>query len=249
MKSLFILLLSAGAALAADGRVQVDTASRGQSAFRSVGVVYSPTTSYYGTGFLISPCHVLTNYHIVSGGDDKEFKEGEEFEFAFNADKDGRLRGLAKGRVVGHSKSFTVHRNRHSDWAVIRLVHAAHVAQPLRMMKMPYDLARKLNLRMLGFPGDKIASSNKYHLWSQTCVITANDATGWIGTCKTSVGDSGSPIAAAANDGGYVVVAINAAGPRVEGDPLAASSANTVTPIQSVHDEVIDVMAKNKCSP
>ena len=58
---------------AADPRVIIDRLDPGYKQFNAVGVVYpiaqtdgfAVMSKYRGTGAMISPCHLLTNYHVA----------------------------------------------------------------------------------------------------------------------------------------------------------------------------------------
>jgi len=171
-----------------------------------------------GTGFLVSPCHVLTAYHVAAGGDrvDEssvstlyvgEGRIGPDFpdlnRFADSSPAHPVLWGRYV-RVAENSnllvRAQSVERNGWEDWALLELDKCFGAAPySYGYLKLAPVTTRELmksgaslSSRSVGLPGDKSARS----LWEDpTCrLIGQIYASGWQHDCITIPGNSGGPI-------------------------------------------------------
>ncbi len=123
-------LLASAACLAqapqtADPRVIIDRLDANFRQFNAVGIVYPIATTdgtiitsrYRGTGAMISPCHMLTNYHVAFEASRREVL----FEVGQSA---GDVAGFAYktvGRVID-AGAFWAERDIVDDWALVKLI-------------------------------------------------------------------------------------------------------------------------------
>ncbi|MEZ5830687.1 MAG: tetratricopeptide repeat protein [Dongiaceae bacterium] len=171
-----------------------------------------------GTGFLVSPCHVLTAYHVAGGGGEVDEsristfyvgqgKIGPDFPDLNRFADSSRARPVLWGRYVRLDddsdllvRSQSVERNGWEDWALLRL-EKCFGGKPYSYgyLKLAPVTTRELMTsgaslpaRSIGLPGDKSTAS----LWEDpTCrLIGQIYASGWEHDCVTIPGNSGGPI-------------------------------------------------------
>jgi lipoprotein NlpI/V8-like Glu-specific endopeptidase len=171
-----------------------------------------------GTGFLVSPCHVLTAYHVAAGGDQVdetrgstfyvgEGKIGPDFPDLNRFADSSPARPVLWGRYVRIAENSNllvraqaVERNGWEDWALLELDKCfGAVPYSYGYLKLAPVTTRELMqggaslaARSVGLPGDKSALS----LWEDpTCrMIGQIYASGWQHDCMTIPGNSGGPI-------------------------------------------------------
>ncbi|HET6158125.1 MAG TPA: tetratricopeptide repeat protein [Dongiaceae bacterium] len=171
-----------------------------------------------GTGFLVSPCHVLTAYHVAAGGervDEKsasmfyvgEGKIGPDFPDLNRFAESSPAHPVLWGRYVRTAansnllvRAQSVERNGWEDWALLELDKCFGAAPySYGYLKLAPVSTRglmtsgaSLAARSVGLPGDKSAQS----LWEDpTCrLIGQIYASGWQHDCITIPGNSGGPI-------------------------------------------------------
>ncbi len=171
-----------------------------------------------GTGFLVSPCHVLTAYHVAAGGEEVteaatstfyvgDGKIGPDFPDLDRFAESAVARPVAWGSYVRLSedsnlleRAQSVERNGWEDWALLRLDTCFGGAPySYGYLKLAPVTTREimrggahLPARSVGLPGDKSAKS----LWEDpTCrFIGQIYASGWQHDCMTIPGNSGGPI-------------------------------------------------------
>lgn len=171
-----------------------------------------------GTGFLVSPCHVLTAYHVAAGGErvDEtrtstfyigEGSIGPDFPDLGRFAESTGARPVLWGRYVRAgeksnllTRAQAVQRNGWEDWALLELDTCFGAAQyGYGYLKLAPVMTRELMkggatmaARSVGLPGDKSAAS----LWEDpTCrLIGQIYASGWQHDCMTIPGNSGGPI-------------------------------------------------------
>ena len=171
-----------------------------------------------GTGFLVSPCHVLTAYHVAAGGEKVdensasmfyigEGAKGPDFPDLNRFADSSAAHPVLWGRYVRSGddsnllvRAQSVERNGWEDWALLELDKCFGAAPysygylklaPVttrELMKSGASLAA----HSIGLPGDKSALS----LWEDpTCrLIGQIYASGWQHDCITIPGNSGGPI-------------------------------------------------------
>lgn len=236
-------------AMAEDSRFEIHT-TQDYRIFNSVGLVREIDESdpEHGSGFLISPCHVLTNYHVAFGSDSAEPVKDKRVRFSLNMGGRSGPETFA-GTVVGYGDDFLPTRNRYDDWALIRLdANPGDRYGYFRIAATPFPAVRQLDLISAGFPADKPVSS----LWGDACRIPDREQYGWITNCILVPGSSGGPIATRNQRGEYVVVGMNS-GFHVNRGLVSKSEVrrdrlNIATPISGLYDRVQTLMKNNGCS-
>jgi lipoprotein NlpI/V8-like Glu-specific endopeptidase len=171
-----------------------------------------------GTGFLVSPCHVLTAYHVAAGGarvDETTVSTfyigdggiGPDFPDLNRFAESAVARPVVWGRYVRLAdesnllaRAQSVERNGWEDWALLELDTclgaAPHGYGHLELAPVTTrEIMRggaNIPARSVGLPGDKTAQS----LWEDpTCrLIGQIYASGWQHDCITIPGNSGGPI-------------------------------------------------------
>jgi hypothetical protein len=120
-----------------------------------------------GTGFLVSPCYVLTNYHAVFGLDPQAAKRPHRVSFTVG---DGPLQ-----RTVQGSPAFwgAFNDNVEHDWALVKLDECVGGEAEFGWMELraqPAASMRGLQVALAGFPSDR----PRDRLWLQpSCQVRA----------------------------------------------------------------------------
>ena len=156
------------------------------------------TTSSFdmGTAFLVSPCYVLTNYHVVFGNRKVEPEPEQDWSGTF-------LAGGRKSHAVP-IKFGAFYENEWRDWVLLKLdsdeQHPCVGEDPnigwVQLAALPSEGAPDRSLSTAGYPSDKTASS----LWRQDTCHLFEQLSGrqnrglWTTDCATRPRASGSPI-------------------------------------------------------
>jgi len=149
-----------------------------------------------GTAFLVSPCYVLTAYHVVFGNGPSEPEADQDYSMTFS------VHGKTSRAVPAKFGEFYRYEGR--DWALLRLdpdaEHRCLGEDPrtgwVRLARLSSHAAKHQSLSLAGYPSDKDASS----LWRQdTCHLfhrlSGKRSRGlWTTDCATRPRASGSPI-------------------------------------------------------
>ena len=244
------LMSLAAPARAEDSRFTIEP-TQDYKIFGSVGLVREMDESdpEHGSGFMISPCHVLTNYHVAFGSDSAQPVKDKRVRFSLGVAGKSGTETFA-GTVVGFGDDFLPTRNRYDDWALIRLDSSPGEKYGwFNIAATPFPAVRQLELVSAGFPADKPAST----LWGDSCRIPDRENYGWITNCILVPGSSGGPIATRTQRGEYVVVGMNS-GFHVNRGLVSKSEVrrdklNIATPISGLYDRVQALMKNNSCSP
>ena len=161
----------------------------------------APRSDFHmGTAFLVSPCYILTAYHVVFG-----------YRFGFRKAEEQAERDVSATFRIGGNKSFAVpakygqfSRFSGRDWALLLLRPAAgHKCLGeypnigwLQLAPLESATATKKSLSVAGYPSDKSLVSlwrqDKCHFFEQYHDID-NDGL-WTTDCETRPRGSGSPI-------------------------------------------------------
>lgn len=235
-------------AAAEDSRFEI-FATNDYRIFNTVGLVRDIDESdpEHGSGFLISPCHVLTNYHVVFGSDSAQPVTNKRVRFSLGIAGNGGTETVA-GTVVGYGEDFQPTRNRYSDWALIRLDSSPGEKYGyFNIASTPFPAVRQLELVSAGYPADKPVSA----LWGDSCRIPDRESYGWMTNCILVPGSSGGPVATRNARGEYVVVGMNA-GFHVNRGLISKTESsrermNIVTPISGLYERVQGLMKANAC--
>jgi len=220
-----------------------------------------------GSGVLVSPCHVLTSQHVVSGmaapkrGQRVTVMLGEvhapHADFAERIDAD----------LVGYSRLYWPDASIEHDWALLRLarrVDADYPSLPL-LPRGGVSPARSVfgsggrALTVAGFPGEKLVEGGGVSaLWRHSgCHVMAAESPigGWATTCAMNPGQSGGPVLADGVGNRWQLVGLAAAMSSatrgiVPSDETDATRANLVTPLTGeTLEEIYQLIDTYSCSP
>jgi V8-like Glu-specific endopeptidase len=161
------------------------------------------------TAFLVSPCYVLTNYHVVFGNRKSGPEAGRDYSATFWA-------GGKKSRAIP-VKHGQFHEVYWQDWALLQLEPDGEQRcigeDPnigwARLAPLPSEVAPNKVLSTAGYPSDKPGPS----LWRQDACHLFEEQDGrqysglWTTNCATRPRASGSPIFFV-QDGGLMVTAL-----------------------------------------
>ncbi|MET1029042.1 MAG: tetratricopeptide repeat protein [Dongiaceae bacterium] len=199
-----------------------------QPVTRDKGTTFSPiglmvldegrTDAVAGTAFLVSPCYVLTAYHVAGGGDPITEKTtavfyvgqgaiGPDFDDARHFAAQSPAHPVVWGKYVPSEDDATpaqrasaMLQNGWEDWALLKLDRclgdAEHGYGYFRLAPVTTrDLTRSgegLRVSSVGLPGDKPMD----HLWRDpACRIVGQiHNSGWQHDCVTVPGNSGGPL-------------------------------------------------------
>ncbi|HTI67598.1 MAG TPA: serine protease [Caulobacteraceae bacterium] len=190
-----------------------------------------------GTGFLVSPCYVLTNYHAVFGLDYDGPDPGRDYSatFSVGVDPDYAFRWQVRGTPV---RWGAFNQRKEHDWALVRLEGCVGGQADIGWLELapePGHAMQGLPVVLAGYPADKSADS----LWAQApCKIEGLQP----GTdkvlhgCSVHSGASGAPLIEVGR-GAAAVVAIQCGelnavkGPIEAYDPRYANTAVTIAEV------------------
>jgi V8-like Glu-specific endopeptidase len=214
--------LHAQAPKVADPRVIINRLDPDYRQFNAVGVVYPIArtdgvmvmSKYRGSGVLISPCHLLTNYHVAF--------EATRKEVMFEVGQPGKdiaafaLRGV--GRIID-AGPFWADADTVDDWALVKLVdpqsgrsnNLGEGVGFLTFAAAPPDAVIKRPLTAAGYPGSMNAGLVG-HLGCRLARVDADRR--WRMACSMTEGQSGGPVTLRTADRGEVLIAINSAKPE-----------------------------------
>ncbi|OYX34518.1 MAG: hypothetical protein B7Y99_05365 [Caulobacterales bacterium 32-69-10] len=190
-----------------------------------------------GTGFLVSPCYVLTNYHAVFGLDYNGPDAGRDYTatFSVGVDPDFAFRWQVRGTPV---RWGAFNQRKEHDWALIRLEGCVGGQQDIGWLETTPEPAQTmpgLSVVLAGYPSDKSADS----LWAQPPCRIEGQQPGTakvLHGCAVHSGASGAPLIETGR-GAPVVVAIQCgelnatAGPLATYDPRYANTAVTIAEV------------------
>ena len=191
------------------------------SAFGPVGLMVldeGDDDAVAGTAFLVSPCHVLTAYHVAGGGKAVSEKTvahfylgqgdiGPDFDDARQFAEETTAHPVVWGQYVPNEDDSTADirakamlQNGWEDWALLKLDRCLGDEKTgygyFHLYPMTTrDLARKgdgLRISSIGLPGDKPMS----RLWWDPHCRTVGQVhdSGWQNDCVTVPGNSGGPL-------------------------------------------------------
>ena len=230
-----------------DNRVPMQRSTA--SGLSPVGAVDDTVSHSYGTAFLISSCHVLTNYHVALPTDRVSTSgAGSDLTFYIGGPSGGQpytdkthARVVAWGNYVVNDGG-RIHYMPINDWAVLKLdacLGARYGYMDLTPMPAPAVDALGLPLATAGFPGDHAHDV----LWGvHDCEIHATGfGAMWLHDCSTTEGSSGSPIFFRDATGSVHVVAMVSAAIRDVQPVLSrydSAAANVAVPIDGIYDRL-----------
>lgn len=182
-----------GAIFNKDDRTAVELRKTPQLA--AIGKVRSGL--HWGTGFLISECHVLTVRHIFGG---RKRPVGRKATFRVTLPTTGHA--LSWGEVIASGDIPHKPRERSGDWALIHLDSC--LGRHVGYFDIMKDLALSAHyatepVRIAGFPRGAAGQL----VMDPSCRVLQGSKLEWFNDCATLQGSSGSPIFRQSNVGGY----------------------------------------------
>jgi V8-like Glu-specific endopeptidase len=254
--------LHAQAPKVADPRVIINRLDPNYSQFNAVGIVYPIAATdgvmvmskYRGTGVMISPCHLLTNYHVAFEASRKEvmFEVGQPA----NDIAAFALRGV--GRILD-AGAFWADADTVDDWALVKLIdpksgrsnNLGERVGFLTFAAAPPDALINRSLTSAGYPGSMNAGLVG-HLGCRLARVDPDRR--WRMACSMTEGQSGGPVTLRTADRGEVLIAINSAKPEgrsglVSTEEVRLANLNYATAITRASETRIRrSMEANRCN-
>jgi len=209
-----------------DGRVPVPHGAG--SATEGIGIVSNDIETGWATGFLVSPCHVLTVQHAArdmlargaaNGVSGLFFYVGEGAQHGF-----ARRIALTKLRPDEPRHYSHVGVKGNDDAQLLRLRHCLDGVAPLRLEPMKLAAARRVRpgFVLYGFPGlvwdpethtRLVEAPYRRGVWRESCAVRTDyeDDGDWLTRCSVTAGNSGSPLTRPCPGGGGVLCVVGIA--------------------------------------
>lgn len=213
-----------------DRRVEIDRTSEEFKQLNAIGLVTHTHQKFIGTGFLVSPCAVLTNNHVAFGDKDKETPQKGKGVY-FSVGQTGNIQipfkhQLVKGEVVDFGDYDNSFSGTNYDWALIKVnkvrnnngeyANLGDMVGYIQILQLESErMLRLKKIETTGFPGDKSSPSNFSKMYGDLgCKITQIDTYfgSDINNCQTTNGQSGSPLLAKTKTGVYYAVGMVSGG-------------------------------------
>lgn len=244
-----------------DLRQEVDRSTGEFKQLNGIGIISVDGKKYDGSGFLVSPCHVLTNIHVVF--DQQPAVKGKNVFFSVGQTGSATqpfLKTNVSGLVVAHGTSDD---SISSDWVVIKL--SKPVGNDVRYVPMyQMDSAQMVKHHVItaGFPADLATRDNNLSKMygDLDCKVIGMNGFGHIShTCQTTGGQSGSPmVIKSPKDGKYYAIGMATAkhhgssGLEKTADPNEATTAVNFESgkrygVTSEGDMIVAAINANKC--
>lgn len=189
-----------------DERMPVNRSAKEFRELNAIGGVSRDGNKIIGTGFLVSPCHVLTNIHVAFM-DPLQAKDKSSVYFSVGQ-TGSFMKPFAEdhipGEIVAHGKYDGTFRSANEDWVVVRLSKSIGASVGyFPIMQTTPSVVKNLNVLTAGFPATKTDKYGFSSIWADlSCRILGVTGYGYAShTCQTSGGQSGSPILAKGMDG------------------------------------------------
>lgn len=260
--SLALAAEGAVSAVTIDARVFVDRNLLEYKALDSIGIVKSEGKKFYGTGFLVDDCHVLTNNHVVFE-DEKFAKNGMVVNFSVGQTDSTEIyfsKSNIAGKVVAHGNFEMTRNSQNGDWALINLYESVgKVVGYIPMYQMDMTKMKGRKVITAGFPGDRTNDGKDFSkIYADiNCKIIGASLFGYsLHTCQANGGQSGSPLLAKGNDGKYYAIAMISGNKGFDmsrsEDPDRANVAVSFTSLRvdsfkSEGDKIVDAINADPC--
>jgi hypothetical protein len=245
----------------ADPRAIINRLDPNYRQFNAVGMVYPIAktdgvvvmSKYRGSGFMISPCHLLTNYHVAFEATRKEVM----FDVGQPASDIAAFAYRGVGRILD-AGPFWADADTVDDWALVKLIdpktgrsqNLGDTVGFLPFVSAPPDSIVNRPLTSAGFPG----SMNAGLVGHIGCRLARVDADRrWRMACSMTEGQSGGPVTLRTADRGEVLIAINSAKPDgrsglVSTEEVRLSNLNYATAItRAAETRIRRGMEANRC--
>lgn len=160
-----------------------------------IRVAESDSSFSCGTGFMVSPRHLMTNNHVLC---DKQQAENAEYTFNYQLDADGTPAEVVKAKAC--PEQF-FHTNAELDYTVVCLEEVPDAFSPLQLNRK--GIQKNNRVSIIQHPGGyvkQISMQNNFVAYADNKVVQY--------TTSTQPGSSGSPVF---NDN-FDVVAIHRSG-------------------------------------
>lgn len=188
-KSLFIFFILITCTVYAnvfkkDDRVSIRAVEK--TPLAAIGTLTNFKTLGRGTAFLVSPCLLLSNFHVALGKT-KDFNEHQTSVFQLPGRDGENAEVVTHGDYFLEGESFVIF----EDWALLQLTKCLGNSVGWLSLKSISSLPFvRMNVPILlaGFPNDKITDLVTY---DYNCEIKDLD---WSHDCATRAGNSGSPL-------------------------------------------------------
>ncbi len=207
-QSVWIVLLFISAAASANIFVKDDRTVVGDKSFApfsSIGRLVNTVDGSAGTAFLVSRCHILTNYHVAFSNE-KAPDPREVSRFILDQEATSKAVPVLYGKYYS-GEEF----NNMEDWAILKLENClgdSHGWLKLAVVELSKVANLSAPLALAGYPADR---DTRFLTLDPDCRVYAQEkkgSPGWGHDCASREGTSGGPIMANL-DGQIVVVALN----------------------------------------
>jgi len=264
------------AARTTDERVAVDRNSEEFKQLNAIGVVTHTKQSFMGTGFMVSPCLMLTNNHVAYDRHEKETPVlGKELYFSVGQ-TGSKTRPFKYQKVNGKVIEFNSDydgstQSTNFDWALVKVdkvkdenENLVNLGDKIGFIKIAQisiqTMVKQKKLVTAGYPGMKVVKENYSKLYADlNCKIYAESAFGYVDhNCQATGGQSGSPILAKGKDGNlYAVSMISGMAKTNDGLDRANDSKNSKVSVAfdsgkdfnfvTEGDKIVAAIKANKC--
>jgi len=213
--------LHAQAPKVVDPRVIINRLDANFRQFNAVGIVYPLAktdgvvviSKFRGTGVLISPCHLLTNYHVAFEATRKEVM----FEVGQPANDVAAFAYRGVGRILD-AGAFWADADTVDDWALVKLAdpktgRSNNLGEKVgffQFLAATPDAVQPWPLISAGYPGNRPGGLIG-HVGCRLARVDPDRR--WRMACSMTEGQSGGPVALRTADRGDILIAINSAKP------------------------------------
>jgi len=245
----------------ADPRVVINRLDPDFRQFNAVGMVYPIAktdgtvvmSKYRGSGALISPCHLLTNYHVAFEASRKEVL----FEVGQPANDLAAFAYRGAGRILDAGR-FWANGDTADDWALVKLIdprtnrsnNLGDRVGYFHFGAAPPEAIMPRTLIAAGYPAERPGGL----IGHVDCRLARVDHDlRWRMACSVTEGQSGGPVTVKTSDRGQVLIAMNSAKPEgrsgiVAADEVRLSNLNFATPIsRAAETRIRRSMEANRC--
>lgn len=189
-----------------DHRQLVDRHSREYHQLNAVGAVFNEHNQLSGTGFLVSPCAILTNKHVVEYYKNVRMGHKVTFHVGQTNSRQKPFLTSSEGQVVAMGDGAT----EQEDWVVVKLQKSVgRQVGYLPMYQMDPRVYQERTVITAGFPGNKTQGGKELvNMYGDLdCKAPGMGGAGeMVHHCQTTRGQSGSPILTKAPNGKYYAI-------------------------------------------